>query len=125
DEALEPALSPLAHAAGVRHVIAVGPRTRQLDRDHAATATLPGLPDPDRLALLQYTGGTTGSPKGVNLAHRAIAINVSQREALLPSRAGDRIVCMMPISHAYGMAMGLFLATYCAGTLVVLPRYVP
>lgn len=96
DEALEPALSPLAHAAGVRHVIAVGPRTRQLDRDHAATATLPGLPDPDRLALLQYTGGTTGSPKGVNLAHRAIAINVSQREALLPSRATCPRRCSRP-----------------------------
>jgi phytoene dehydrogenase-like protein len=30
---------------------------------------------------------------------------------------------MMPVSHAYGMAMGLFLAAYCGGTLVILPRY--
>ena len=52
-------------------------------------------------------------------------MNVAQREGLLPSRAGDRILCMMPVSHAYGMAMGLFLAAYCAGTLVILRRYVP
>jgi long-chain acyl-CoA synthetase len=61
----------------------------------------------------------------VNLTHRAISINVAQREGLLPSRTGERILCMMPVSHAYGMAMGLFLAPYCAGTLVILPRYVP
>jgi long-chain acyl-CoA synthetase len=61
----------------------------------------------------------------VNLTHRAISTNVSQREGLLPSRHGDRILCMMPLSHAYGMAMGLFLAPYCAGTLVILRRYVP
>ncbi|UCE30160.1 MAG: AMP-binding protein, partial [Burkholderiales bacterium] len=124
DQALAAALAPVAGAAGIRHLIVVGPQARRLDRDgeHAA---LPALPAPDALALLQYTGGTTGAPKGVNLAHRSIAINVSQREALLPTRAGERIICMMPVSHAYGMAMGLFLAAYCGGTLVILPRYAP
>ena len=124
DEALAPALSGVAREVGVRHLIVVGPQARRLDRCSRPHGGLPPLPDPDSLALLQYTGGTTGRPKGVDLTHRSIAINVSQREALLPSRPGDRIVCMMPLSHAYGMAMGLFLAAYCAGTLVVLPRYV-
>ncbi|HLS54852.1 MAG TPA: AMP-binding protein [Zeimonas sp.] len=125
DEALAPAVSGIAREAGIRHLIVVGPQARRLDCGGRPPGEPPPLPDPDSLALLQYTGGTTGRPKGVDLTHRSIAINVSQREALLPSRRGDRIVCMMPISHAYGMAMGLFLATYCAGTLVVLPRYVP
>ncbi|MBK6868991.1 MAG: AMP-binding protein [Burkholderiales bacterium] len=125
DATLEATVAPMIAAAGIRHTLVVGAGARRLDRELRADATLPPLPEPASLALLQYTGGTTGRPKGVELTHQAIAINVSQREALLPSRAGDRIICMMPLSHAYGMAMGLFLAAYCAGTLVILPRYQP
>jgi long-chain acyl-CoA synthetase len=124
-QAFAQAIEPVARKAGVRHCIVVGPGTARLEAWRAATAALPHLPEADALALLQYTGGTTGKPKGVNLTHRAISINVSQREGLIPSRGGERILCMMPISHAYGMAMGLFLAAYCAGTLVILPRYAP
>ena len=84
------------------------------------------LPSADGLALLQYTGGTTGKSKGVNLTHRAIATNVAQREALLPTRMdSERILCAMPLFHSYGMAMGLFLAANCRGTLVILERYRP
>ena len=89
------------------------------------TRDLP-LPDPDALALLQYTGGTTGKPKGVNLTHRAIATNVAQREALLPTAPDcERILCVMPLFHSYATAMGLFLAVNCRGTLVILERYRP
>ncbi len=84
------------------------------------------LPSPDNLALLQYTGGTTGKPKGVNLTHRAIATNVAQREALLPTAMErERILCVMPLFHSYAMAMGLFLAANCRGTLVIVERYRP
>ena len=125
DENLAPVVQPVARRTGIRHIVPVGPSTRLLDCWNEAAASLPPVPEPDSLALLLYTGGTTGRPKGVNLTHRSIAINVSQREGLLPSDAGERILCMMPVSHAYGMAMGLFLAAYCAGALVVLPRYSP
>lgn len=119
EAALAPCLAPLTSAT----VIAVGQGGRGLDawRDDAL---MPGEPDPGSLALLQYTGGTTGRPKGVNLTHRAIATNVAQREALLPTRAGERILCMMPVSHSYGMAMGLFLAANCRGALVLLRKHV-
>ncbi len=125
DEAAAAMAAALARQAGIEHVVVVGERTRRLDDRAPGSVVLPEAPAGAALALLQYTGGTTGRAKGVDLTHRAIAINVSQREALLPGRRGDRIVCMMPLSHAYGMAMGLFLAAYCAGTLVVLPRYQP
>ena len=117
DAALEGAVAPLVDSTGIAHVTTVGQGARGL--------TLTDFPDPESLALLQYTGGTSGRPKGVNLTHRAIATNVRQREALLPTRHGERILCMMPVSHSYGMAMGLFLAAHCAGTLVVLAKYVP
>jgi long-chain acyl-CoA synthetase len=124
DAALEESLAPLATTTGIPHVIVVGRGRCLLDEGRGAGPVLDDLPDPAALALLQYTGGTTGRPKGVNLTHGAIATNVSQRESLLPTRVGDRILCMMPVSHSYGMAMGLFLAAYCRGTLVLLPRYV-
>jgi long-chain acyl-CoA synthetase len=125
DTALAAAVAPVARSAGVPHVIAAGAGARLLDEWRGARLALGELPEPESLALLQYTGGTTGRPKGVNLAHRAIATNVAQREGLLPTGEGERVLCMMPVSHSYGMAMGLFLAAWCAGTLVLLARYVP
>jgi long-chain acyl-CoA synthetase len=125
DVALAATAEPVARRAGVSQIIVVGEAARHLDARHPGDAGLPPPPSPDSLALLQYTGGTTGRPKGVELTHGAIAVNVAQREALLPSRRGDRILCMMPLSHSYAMSMGLFLSLYCAGTLVILPRYQP
>jgi long-chain acyl-CoA synthetase len=125
DAALEAQVAPLAAAAGVAHLVAVDGGGRALDGWRAEGRALEAFPAPDALALLQYTGGTTGRPKGVDLTHAALAVNVSQREGLLPTRPGERILCMMPISHSYGMAMGLFLAVYCRGALVLLARYVP
>jgi long-chain acyl-CoA synthetase len=81
------------------------------------------LPDPSTLATLQYTGGTTGRPKGVNLTHRSITTNVAQREALLPTQPGDRVLSVTPLFHSYATAMGLHLSAYCAGTLVIMPKY--
>ena len=81
---------------------------------------------PSDIALIQFTGGTTGRPKGVMLTHRAVAANVTQREAVLPTNFGDeRILCTMPLFHSFASAMGLYLAAYAAGTLVILPRYRP
>ena len=55
-----------------------------------------------------------------------MAVNISQREGLLPTgRDGERILCVMPLFHTYALAMGLHLAAYCGGTLVILPRYHP
>ena len=83
------------------------------------------LPDPEALGMIQYTGGTTGRSKGVMLSHRAVATNVAQREAFLPTLTGDRFLCMMPLFHSFAMAMNLYQALCCAGSLVILPRYRP
>ncbi len=83
-------------------------------------------PDPDAVAVLQFTGGTTGRAKGVELTQRAVAINVAQREAVLPTAFGDeRILCFMPMFHSFAAAMCVHLSAYAAGTLVILPRYRP
>ncbi len=84
------------------------------------------LPQPDVLCMLQFTGGTTGRAKGANLTHAAISTNISQREALVPTRRDiERMLCIMPLFHCYAIAMCLHNMVYCRGTLIILPRYKP
>ena len=129
DDGPAAALELLIAELGIRHGIRVGAGGgRRLDRwrdDEAAGLPAP-LPDPDDLATLQYTGGTTGLPKGVNTTHGQMAINISQREAALPTRPDDEaVLCVMPLFHVFAVAMCLHLAAYCRGKLVILPRYRP
>ena len=114
---------PVAAGLGIARTIAVGPGARRL---LDGNGIMPPLPDPDSLSTLQYTGGTTGRSKGADLTHRAVAINVSQREALLPTEPdAERVLAVTPLFHVYATAMCLYLALYCRGTLVILPRYHP
>ena len=115
---------PLADELGIGRVIAVDASAR-LTRWSADGHSLQSFPEPHSLAILQYTGGTTGRSKGVNLTHAAVSANVSQREALLPSGAHEKILIVTPMYHSYAIAMGLLLAPYCRGTLSILPRYRP
>ena len=103
--------------------LAIGPGARRLVLPPAGRPPAFDLPDPDRLSTLQYTGGTTGIPKGVNLTHGALAVNVAQREALLPTREGEQVMCMTPLFHVYAVSMGLYLAAHCKGTLHVVPKF--
>ncbi len=101
--------------------------TRRLSEFATGEARLDDyLPDPASLAVLQYTGGTTGRSKGVDLRHDATAINVAQREALLPTEPErDRVLAISPLFHVYALHMCLYLAANARATLVVLPRYRP
>lgn len=128
DEAVQAVVEQVASGFAVRYCIGPGGGSQRLTRwrDQPELADSLPLPDPDAPAILQYTGGTTGVPKGVSLLHRAVAANISQREALLPTRAGqERVLAITPLFHSYSMAMGLYLAVYARSTLVILPRYRP
>jgi long-chain acyl-CoA synthetase len=127
DAARADLLAPLASRLGIAQAIAIEVGAGRLSGGKAGAASLPEpLPSPDDLAFVQYTGGTTGRSKGVNLSHGAVAVNVWQREQMLPTaRDGERILCVMPLFHTYALSMGLHLAANCGGTLVVLPRYHP
>lgn len=120
-------LEPIVQRLRIAHGLAIVPGGGQVERWIAAVQPLPPrLPVADDLAFVQYTGGTSGRSKGVNLSHGAVSTNVSQREGLLPTgRSGERILCVMPLFHTYALSMGLHLAAYCGGALVILPRYHP
>lgn len=77
------------------------------------------------LALLQYTGGTTGIPKGVMLTHRNLVVNTLQCRYWMPTlREGEEIfLAVIPFFHVYGMSTCMNLALHLGATLVLLPRF--
>ena len=127
DDAVAPLACDLVRELGIPHAIAVGTASRRLTVWRHERLLLPGpLPSPDSLATLQYTGGTTGRSKGVRLTHAAVAINIAQREALLPTRSDiERLLCVMPLFHVYAIAMCLHNMVACRGCMIVLPRFQP
>jgi len=83
----------------------------------------------DDLAVLQYTGGTTGVSKGAMLSHRNLSANVQQMHAWLPSlRKGEEVMLTaLPIFHVFGMTacMNLPIRIGAAMVLVPNPRDIP
>jgi len=77
------------------------------------------------LAVLQYTGGTTGLPKGARLSHRNLLANAMQTRAWIPqAREGEEVVlCVAPFFHAYGLTVGMNFALLAAASMALLPRF--
>ncbi|NHC12752.1 long-chain-fatty-acid--CoA ligase [Motilibacter deserti] len=102
--------------------------SRSWERLVAAAAELdPATPLPaaDDPALLQYTGGTTGTPRGAVLTHRNLAANAEQSAAWVPGlRVGqETFFGVLPIFHAYGLTLCLTAAVRLAACVVLLPRF--
>ncbi|HEX7823379.1 MAG TPA: AMP-binding protein, partial [Mycobacterium sp.] len=75
------------------------------------------------LAVLPYSSGTTGNPKGVMLTHRNLVANMAQIRPPLAMDSGDRILAVLPFFHIYGMTVLLNAALQARATLVVMPRF--
>ena len=70
--------------------------------------------DIDDLAIINYTSGTTSSPKGVMLTARNISANIEFALSRIPIQDGDRTLSMLPMAHMYGMAFE-FIYPLCGG----------
>ena len=70
--------------------------------------------DLDDLSIINYTSGTTSSPKGVMLSARNISSNIEFGLRNIPIQKGDQIMSMLPLAHMYGMAFE-FLYPLCGG----------
>ncbi|WP_327236087.1 4-coumarate--CoA ligase family protein [Streptomyces sp. NBC_01317] len=102
---------------------AVGHRSvRDLARSTAPQLTVPLDPGED-IAVLPYSSGTTGVPKGVMLTHRSIATNLAQMEPVVPMGPGDRILAVLPFFHIYGLTALMNAPLRGGATVVVLPRF--
>ncbi|MEV0032086.1 AMP-binding protein [Nocardia sp. NPDC050793] len=75
------------------------------------------------LAVLPYSSGTTGKPKGVMLTHRNLVANICQVEPLTRSGATDRIMAVLPFFHIYGLTLILNTALRRRATLVTMLRF--
>lgn len=92
-----------------------------------ALIDLPAHSKPEDLAVLQYTGGTTGVSKGAMLTHRNLVANAIQC-AVWPgfARFEPHIsLAAAPFFHVYGLTVGLNMCVYNGSTMVLLPRFVP
>ncbi|MBO7456723.1 MAG: AMP-binding protein [Paludibacteraceae bacterium] len=63
--------------------------------------------DPEKLSLINYTSGSTGSPKGVMLNGRSLSNNVEVGMKMLPVDPGQRLVSMLPLAHMFGQVCEL------------------
>lgn len=80
---------------------------------------------PDQTALLQYTGGTTGTAKGVRLTHRNVLSNALQcRQWFLGAQPGKEVfILALPTFHAFGMTTGLNLALSLGAEMALVPKF--
>lgn len=75
------------------------------------------------LAVLPYSSGTTGRPKGVMLTHRNLIANVSQCRSTISLGDDDRVLAVLPFFHIYGMTVLLNFALRQRAALVTMPRF--
>ena len=94
----------------------------------AATLRQPDL-GPDDIALLQYTGGTTGVSKGAVLLHRNVIANVLQSEAWnapvmskVPAGEQPTAVCALPLYHIFAFTVNMMLSMRTGGKTILIPN---
>jgi long-chain acyl-CoA synthetase len=83
--------------------------------------------DPEDLAALAYTGGTTGAPKGVMLSHANLSMNCQQMKSWYPQlSAGVEATCVgAPMTHIAGISPILNFMTLLGGEIIIQPRFDP
>ena len=77
----------------------------------------------DTTALILYTSGTTGAPKGAQLSHGNLVANVLQGKAWVPGlgEQEERLLAALPMFHAYGLTMVATLGVFIGGEIILLP----
>lgn len=110
---------PVRHSAEMPNLFRLLAETRPGRTESGAAPTEP--------AVLQPTGGTTGTPKAAVLSHRNLVANAHQVAAWFTGRSesGDRILCTLPYFHIYGLTVCLLYALVTASSQVLLPRFDP
>ncbi len=83
----------------------------------------PAAVDPGGLAVLLYSGGTTGVAKGIMLSHAACVANAHQLRAWGQLQASDRVLAVLPLFHGYGMSVNMNATLLAGGTIILVPRF--
>ena len=98
--------------------------TKHYDELYFAEDTRDIVPtDGDETAVLLYTSGTTGKPKGAELTHLNLYMTCTVAGQLFEFRDDDIGVAVLPLFHVFGLSSVLNTTTRYAGTLVLIPRF--
>ena len=119
-----------AAASGVRRTFAFGTASEESARA-TPFAALTGTEHPDRLpavdpddnAVLLYSSGTTGLPKGVLLSHRNLVANLCQMRAVHRTGPDDVLLTALPLYHIFALQVTLSLGLAAGATVVTMPRF--
>ena len=97
----------------------------ELLRRGGATHVMPPITEPKQLALVIYTGGTTGRPKGVMLDHANLVATTAMIVDLFEMTAADRCLLVLPLFHVNGIMVSVVSPLVAGGSTVIAPRFDP
>jgi long-chain acyl-CoA synthetase len=129
DQFFAPVIDKVREAVGIEHVVMIGDGDAPHDVGYedllaSATPRIPDEPEEDDAAVLMYTGGTTGLPKGVLLDHRAEMLNLYHVMQVWRFSADDVFLHQTPMFHAASMG-GMLGVPAQGGTSVFLSLFDP
>jgi len=127
-QAYQPVLKRLGYQYKLWHGRNGGDRSQHVNLDDLlanAPARPPTVePDPSKVAVLQATGGTTGTLKLAQLTHRSLLANAAQISTWMGSRQGqDRFFSVLPMFHVYGLTTCMIAPLYMAAEMAVMTRF--
>jgi long-chain acyl-CoA synthetase len=119
----------VARDFGIDRVITLGPGGQSIDvwtGDDSLAFAPAQMPAAADLALLIFTGGSTGIPKGVDHAHSGLMWSIYQHASVWPLEFGGEVFLnVAPMFHIWGFGYSTLVPIYAQSTLVMVPRYDP
>jgi long-chain acyl-CoA synthetase len=120
-------LSALAHA--VDHVVVSGPSpvegTHSFENivQTAKPIDTASRAEPDDIAAIMYTSGTTGVPKGAMLSHHNVLCNAAACAEMIQVSEQDHFLCVLPLFHSFGATVCMLLPLLIGATITMMPRF--
>ncbi|WP_034629153.1 long-chain-fatty-acid--CoA ligase [Desulfotruncus alcoholivorax] len=92
-------------------------------KEPAQLISSPGVNIFNEPAVLIYTGGTTGKPKGVMLSNYALVVNAHHNIAWVGISTGSRLLTVLPVFHGFGMSVCMNAPVIAGASIILLPRF--
>ncbi|WP_461536922.1 long-chain-fatty-acid--CoA ligase [Spongorhabdus nitratireducens] len=127
-------LAAFENTASCQHfyTITQNVRTREWNSQKTLAHLMTGAPmesvypsTPNDTALVLYTSGTTGQPKGAELTHYNIGMNTLACQSFLQASSTDTTLIALPLFHCFALVVQMQTMVACGGTAVMMPRFAP